>query len=104
MRIDIDYPMTFITPPECRGQTVEVSYAGIHDGRVLRRTHDRSDGSITYDVADLDEEAEGDDESPIGLNREPYTEGPWRPVTEIRTERDDASQYGPRWQIYWRAA
>lgn len=87
MRIYVDHKMTFITPPGRQGQTIEVSFAGIAEGRVLRRTHDRSDRSTTYDVADLDAEAEGDDESPIGLNRDPYTDGGWRSVTEIRVER-----------------
>lgn len=96
MRITIDYPMTFLCPPEDQGQTVEVSYAGIHECRVLRRTHDRSDRSTTYDVADLDEEAEGDDESPIGLNRRPYVSTEWKPVTQIFTF-DDSGRKMPYW-------
>lgn len=42
----------FHVPPVCQGQIVEVAYAcaGEH---MLRRTHDRSDGSISYEIAEI---------------------------------------------------
>lgn len=48
----------YYTPPECRGQIVEVSYASTEDG-IIRRSHDRSDGTTTYQIAlweDLDDD------------------------------------------------
>lgn len=74
---DICGPVRFLVPPEGQGQMVEVSYAGIYDGRVLRRTHDRSDGSISYAVARL-HACEQDDETPCGLNGAPRIVGKWR--------------------------
>jgi hypothetical protein len=39
--------LQWITPPECGGQIIDVSYAA--DGnRVLMHVHDRSDGSHAY--------------------------------------------------------
>lgn len=43
--------MQMITPPENQGQMVEVSY-GWHDGRLYRRTYDRSDRAESWDIAD----------------------------------------------------
>lgn len=43
--------MTMITPPECQGQMVEVSYGWI-DGRLYQRTVDHSDRSVSWAVAD----------------------------------------------------
>lgn len=53
--------MMLITPPENQGQMVEVSY-GWHEGRLYRRTFDRSDLSESWAVAD-EEEAQELDES-----------------------------------------
>lgn len=58
--------VSWITPPECGGQAVEISYATCEAG-VLRRIHDRSVGEITYDLAaweDVQGEAQPWDESP----------------------------------------
>jgi len=41
------------TPRADQGQIVEVSY-GWHDGSYFRKTYDRSDRTITWDVADED--------------------------------------------------
>lgn len=41
----------FITPPECQGQIVVVSYAPgdiDEEGYIIERQHDRSDGSTQY--------------------------------------------------------
>ena len=43
---------SWIVPPECQGQIVEVAYGSQCDGTYYRRTSDRSDGSVTYAVAD----------------------------------------------------
>ena len=45
--------ITLHTPPEHQGQIVETSY-GWHDGCLYRRIVDRSDGSVTWEVADED--------------------------------------------------
>jgi len=37
-----------------QGQVVEVSYGYGGDGTAYRRRHDRSDGSTTWEVGDLD--------------------------------------------------
>lgn len=44
--------MRMHTPPECQGQTVEVSYGWGADGRLYRLSCDRSDGTETWAVAD----------------------------------------------------
>lgn len=67
-----DSTLTWLTPPSEQGQTVSASYADLRDGRVLRRLTDRSDGSVSYSIADLD--SDGPDE-PSGLNGHPATEG-----------------------------
>jgi hypothetical protein len=46
--------MTWIVPPECQGQIVEVAYATSCDGLLWRRVTDRSDRSVTYEVASAD--------------------------------------------------
>jgi len=42
--------MKFHTPPKNQGQTVEVSYAGVAAG-IIMRVHDRSDRSTSYYLA-----------------------------------------------------
>ena len=42
----------FITPPECAGQIVEVSYAS-DDGEGFKWTYDRSDHASRIEVCDL---------------------------------------------------
>lgn len=69
--------LTFLAPPEAQGQIVEVSYASLRDGRVLRRVYDRSDQATCYAVADLD----ADDDDVPGLNRAPVVESEWLPCT-----------------------
>lgn len=70
-----DLALRWLTPPVNQGQTVEVSYTGLYDGRVLERTHDRHDGEITYRVADL---AEDEQQTSVGLNSIPEIEGEWQ--------------------------
>lgn len=53
--------MRWYMRPEDQGQMIEVSYAYDGAGNAYRRTHDRSDGSISYEVGELDWECE-----PIG--------------------------------------
>lgn len=43
--------MVWHVPPECGGQIVETAYALDICG-VYRRTTDRSDGTVTYEIAD----------------------------------------------------
>jgi hypothetical protein len=52
--------MMLIVPPENQGQIVEVAY-GWHEGRLYRRTHDRSDRTTCWEVADEDEAADLDE-------------------------------------------
>jgi hypothetical protein len=70
---DLDGTLHWHTPPARHGQTVEVSYAGTFDGRVLRRSNFRSVRSITYQIADLAEPDETD------LTKEPAIDGEWQP-------------------------
>jgi hypothetical protein len=79
---DLPGDLSFLTPPRNLGQMVLVSYAGLYDGRALRKTYDQSDRSTAYAVGDLsaDEIESGDI---IGLNDEPGIEGDWQPC-EIR--------------------
>jgi len=48
------YGESWIVPPVCQGQTVEVAYAGVHDGLVYRRCYDRSDRTTSYCQAEWD--------------------------------------------------
>ncbi|MFT3819834.1 MAG: hypothetical protein QM750_19850 [Rubrivivax sp.] len=59
--------VTFLVPGQCQGQIVEVAYAGCGAAGVLRRTTDRSDGSVAFAIR----EWEDDDEDLPGLNFEP---------------------------------
>lgn len=72
-----DITLRFLTPPVNQGQIVEVSYAGTGDGRVIRRTHDQSDRTTHYAIADLADSGMAEGAGPIGLNDEPPTEGDW---------------------------
>lgn len=45
--------LEYRTPQQNQGQIVTVSYA-VAEGRIVRRTHDASDGTTGYAVADLD--------------------------------------------------
>lgn len=51
---------SWIVPPACAGQIVEVAYGSDYDGLLYRRITDRSDGSIGYAVADADDVATWD--------------------------------------------
>jgi hypothetical protein len=44
--------LNYIIPPRNQGQIVEVSYA-ITPDEVVRRTTDRSDGSVMFETADI---------------------------------------------------
>lgn len=52
--------MTFHTPPKNQGQIVEVSYALIDGGIVIRKTHDRSNGKTEYAESAVLTSDEGD--------------------------------------------
>lgn len=67
--------MEMHTPPECQGQTVNVSY-GMWGGYVYRHTHDRGDQSHSYarSVALIGDEGDYWDEEP--KNRR------WKSITE----------------------
>ena len=54
-----EHKLTWIVPPECGGQIVEVAYATDSADWALRRTADRSDRSVTYERAPL-EDLEGE--------------------------------------------
>jgi len=75
----------FTILPVDQGQIVEVSYALLPDGcgggSLVRCTHDRSDGEVSYEVADLDMDADEDD-----LRFEPWNgilpaHGEWEEAT-----------------------
>ena len=68
---DLPGPLLFHAPIEDQGQMVEISYAGLYDGTVLRRTHDRADRSTTYAVGEIDWDEEPEGETP-GLNAAPH--------------------------------
>lgn len=51
--------MRFHIPPEYQGQIVERAYA-LFDGCVYRRTTDRSDKSVTYEVTYASDDDQGD--------------------------------------------
>lgn len=74
--------LTFHTPPECGGQIVDVGYASTGDGQVIRWRHDRSSGKNSYEIADADEDYEGDfwNGGPRGLS--------WGPL-----DADDVKRY-----------
>ena len=74
MRVDERAPVAlpegleWITPPECQGQIVEVSYASDCEAYLWRRVHDRADQSTRYARVDLDDL---DDADLQPWNREP---------------------------------
>ncbi len=73
--------VSYIVPPEYRGQTVEVAYAADWDERlVVRRTHDRSTGRVSYEWAPA-ESIYGDWEP---WDRKPSLKGKrvWRKVAQ----------------------
>jgi hypothetical protein len=47
--------LNFITPRECSGQVIELSYAvDVEREEIVCREHDRSDGATNYSVSSLD--------------------------------------------------
>jgi len=64
----------FYTPPENKGQIVEVSYAkDIENELVVQRTVDHSSNQISYAVADLNENMEYEgNTTPVGFTFEPF--------------------------------
>lgn len=79
---------SYIIPPECQGQIVEVSY--LQQGDILlRRAEDRSEvplspARVQHYVVQLDDD-EIDTIEP--WNAEPTPRGEWRPITELRAEQ-----------------
>ena len=64
--------MKMITPPECQGQIVEVSYGGDYSGVLYRRVVDRSDGSESWACTDADDcGCDGECDCFDPANREP---------------------------------
>lgn len=51
----IEEASSWIVPPACQGQIVEVSYGEDHAGSAFKRVFDRSDRSTNYYVAEIDE-------------------------------------------------
>lgn len=74
-----DHTLKFHTPPANQGQIVEVSYAPTMEGEVIRRTLDRSDNSVCYAIADMDDEDAGE-----YWQTEP--DGDFTPLTERQRE------------------
>lgn len=77
-------PTKWITPPECQGQTIEVSYASDCECFFFRRSTDRSAAlgsikSVTYEMVDMDD-VDVDAWDPI--NGEPPFTG-WRSVNVL---------------------
>lgn len=83
---ELDRCVRWHAPPENQGQIVEVSYAGLYDGRVLRRTLDRSDRSVQFAVADLDLDTDDGLGAPPGLNGEPAVESDWEAVRIVHDD------------------
>ena len=54
--------LSFGVAPVDQGQMVEIAYAWLGDGRIVRRWHDRSDRTTSYDVSPG--KVESDDEEP----------------------------------------
>lgn len=52
--------MTYHIAPQNQGQMVEVAYATTGDGRVVRRTHDKSDRTTRYAISRMLTGDEGD--------------------------------------------
>jgi len=88
---EIPYWLRLGIPRSCQGQMVEESY-GIDSelGVVVCRTHDRSDGTVTWALCDLDDSElgalEGYDAN--GAADPPECDGDWREVSVVR--EDDA--------------
>lgn len=72
-RIDISQT-GFIIPPAYQGQMLEVSFGPV-EGGVVRRTHDRADGTTVYDYADYADLA-----GVFDPQNEPPTAEHWRRV------------------------
>ncbi len=74
--------------PVDAGQIVEVHYGMIPDGcgggELIRRTHDRSDGSVSYDIADL----VFDDDGECGQFE------PWNGILPSHGAFEDCSEIG----------
>lgn len=71
--------VSWIVPPSCQGQIVDVAYGWDGYGTVYRWVHDRSDGSNTYysaDAADCGCDAECSCFDPA--NREPSSVFAWQ--------------------------
>ena len=81
----------FQVPPECQGQIVEVAYMCAGDV-ILMRTTDRSDGSVSYQIAEI----EADDWSWYETYEQangspPIADDRWQPIDARRVAaiRDD---------------
>jgi hypothetical protein len=81
--IDTDDLCAFGQLPSDAGQMVEVHYAvDWGNGLLVRRAHDRSDRTTTYQVRDLDNDAtEGESEFEPWNGRLPKCKGEWREAT-----------------------
>lgn len=70
--------------PVDAGQIIEVHYGLIPDGcgggELIRRTHDRSNGSVSYDIADLAYDDCGEFEPWNGILP---AHGPWKDCADI---------------------
>lgn len=76
---DVPCRVYFTVPPEDQGQIIEVAYAGLGDGSVLRRITDQSDGSVSYDINELDPDDIDDTEPYVGEYGPPSVCRDWRP-------------------------
>ena len=70
----------FFTPPANQGQIVEVSYAVVGE-RVVRKHHDRSDGTTTYADSKLLNDDDADYWNAAPANRK------WRVISAAQFER-----------------
>lgn len=81
--------LRFDVPPENQGQIVEVSYALTPDG-IIKQTHDRSDGTISYLIAPWTGKLWNWSES-VGPWNEvpPVSARSWRKITVTKVEAID---------------
>jgi hypothetical protein len=74
---------SYLVPPVCQGQTVEVAYGADWEERiVVRRTHDRSDGRVSYAYASAEELADEEQWEPWDHPPQLREGAEWREVAE----------------------
>ncbi len=75
--------VSYVVPPVCQGQTVEVAYGADWEERiVVRRTHDRSDGRVSYEWASAEGIADEEQWEPWNHPPQLRAGAEWREVAE----------------------